>query len=163
MYKEIFDNHALLLKALSHPKRLEVIHLLRNQELSVGEIQTMLDLPQANLSQHLMVMRKAGVVKIRKQGKSIFYSLAHKNFIQASDLFREILIDTNTNEEISKELLLKMKDLVPLVHDPVCKMRLSPNTAAYTHKHKREEHFFCASGCLSKFKKTPTKYLKKEK
>ena len=83
MYQQIFKLHSSLLKAISHPKRIEIIHLLRDQELNVGEILKMLGLPQANLSQHLMIMRDAGVVKTRKEGKQIYYKLAHKNFISS--------------------------------------------------------------------------------
>ena len=92
MYNQIFKLHADLLKAISHPKRLEIIHLLRDQELNVSEILTMLGLPQANLSQHLMVLREAGVVVTRKEGKQVYYKVAHVNFIKASDLLREVLI-----------------------------------------------------------------------
>lgn len=152
MYQQVFQLHAELLKALSHPKRLEIIHLLRSQELSVGEVQEMLDLPQANLSQHLMVLRDAKVVITRKQGKQIYYSLFHKNFIKASDLLREILIERYKDDSLSDEFTQKMSDLVPLVHDPVCNMRLSPKTAAYAFRYKGENYYFCASGCFEKFK-----------
>ncbi len=96
MYHQVFKLHSDLLKALSHPKRLEIVHLLRDQELSVSQIQTMLDLPQANLSQHLMVLREVQVVEFRREGKEIYYQLTHKNFIKASDLLREVLIDRYT-------------------------------------------------------------------
>ena len=59
IYKKIFDVHADLLKALSHPKRLEVVHLLRDKSMCVSEIQDMLGLSQANLSQHLQILREA--------------------------------------------------------------------------------------------------------
>ena len=75
MYHIIFRLHTQLLKALANEKRLEIIHLLRDQELTVSEIQTMLDLEQANLSQHLMVLRKLEVVTTRKDGKEIYYKL----------------------------------------------------------------------------------------
>ena len=92
MYEQVFQLHANLLKALANPKRLEIIHLLRDQELSVTVIQEMLDLPQANLSQHLQVLRHEGIVQTRKDGKQIYYHVAHKNFIAASDLLREVLV-----------------------------------------------------------------------
>lgn len=163
MYQEIFKFHSDLLKAISHPKRLEIIHLLRGQELCVNEISEMLGLPQANLSQHLMVLRNTCIVKTRKEGKQIYYKLAHKNFIKASDLLREILIKKYTDTGLADEFTLKMTDLVPLVHDPVCDMRLSPKTAGYAKKHKDRKYYFCAEGCLKKFKKKPEKYVKKDK
>lgn len=159
MYQEVFRLHADLLKAMAHPKRLEIIHLLRGQTLTVTQIQTMLDLPQANLSQHLQILRQAGVVTAKKIGKQIFYHLAHRNFIKASDLLRQILIEKHQNDPLVDELTLKMSDLVPLTSDPVCSMRLSPKTAAFAHQHHGQTYYFCASGCHSLFKVSPAKYL----
>lgn len=165
MYYQVFKLHSDLLKAMSHPKRLEIIHLLRNQELSVSEIQTMLDLPQANLSQQLQVLRAIQVVKTRKEGKQIFYKLANRNFIKASDLLREILIERYKESNIADEFTEKMSDLVPLVHDPVCGMRISPKTAAAAIRVKGNTIYFCASGCkqiyAQKIKKAKTRENKK--
>ena len=157
MYYKLFQLHAKLLKALASPKRLEIIQLIREQELPVTEIQEMLDLPQGNLSQHLQVLRAAGVVKTRRSGKQIYYSISHKNFIKASDLFREVLMERNKGE-ISDIAFKKMTDLVPLASDPVCGMRVSPKTSSFALKNSRNEYYFCGSGCFEKFKKNPTRY-----
>jgi ArsR family transcriptional regulator len=162
MYQQVFELHADLLKALAHPKRLEIIHLLRDQTLTVTQIQEMLDLPQANLSQHLTILRAASVVDSRKIGKQIFYRLAHNNFIKASDLLRRVLIEKYQHEKIADELTLKMSDLVPLTIDPVCGMRLSPKTAAFAHKHQGESYYFCAAGCHHTFKENPDKFITKQ-
>lgn len=159
MYSEIFELHAHLLKALAHPRRLEIIHLLRDTELPVTDIHTMLDLPQANISQHLMILRDAGAVKNRKDGKQIFYSLAHPNILKASDLLRKVLIDSHKHSTLADELVVKMDDLLPLTHDPVCNMRLSPKTAGFHTKHNGVDYYFCASGCVKKFKEDPHKYV----
>lgn len=161
MYQQIFKLQSNLLKAISHPKRLEIIHLLRDQELCVNEILDMLGLPQANLSQHLMVLRDSGVVSTRREGRQVYYQLVHKNFIKASDLLREILIKRYKDTGMDDEFTLKMSDLVPLVHDPVCKMRLSPKTAGYAKSFKSKKYYFCAEGCLGKFSKKPEKYVGK--
>lgn len=157
MYYKLFLLHSKLLKALASPKRLEIIQLIREQELPVTEIQEMLDLPQGNLSQHLQILRTSGVVKTRRSGKQIYYSIAHKNFIKASDLFREVLIERNRGE-ISDIAFKKMTDLVPLTSDPVCGMRVSPKTSAFALKNKSHEFYFCGSGCFEKFKNNPTRY-----
>lgn len=159
MYQEVFELHADLLKAIAHPKRLEIIHLLRDQTLTVTQIQEMLDLPQANLSQHLTILRTSGVVSSRKIGKQIFYRLAHKNFIKASDLLRQVLIENHQNDKLADELTLKMADLVPLTIDPVCGMRLSPKTAAFATRHKDENYYFCAAGCYYAFREKPNKFI----
>ncbi|MFZ5438020.1 MAG: metalloregulator ArsR/SmtB family transcription factor [Patescibacteria group bacterium] len=160
MYSEVFALHAQLLKALAHPKRLEIIHLIRDQELSVSDIHQMLDLPQANISQHLMLLRDTGIVKTRRDGKQVFYSLADKKFIQASDLMREITIQQLVESgQSTKEAMMKINDLVPLVHDPVCRMRISPKTAGFSCDHDHQTYYFCASGCMKLFQQDPTKYV----
>ena len=161
MYTQIFELHAQLLKALAHPRRLEIIHLLRDQELCVSDIYEMLDLPQANISQHLMILRDAGALTTRREGKQILYKLAHRKISEASDLLREVLIDQYQGLEIVDHLTFNMKELVPLVHDPVCQMRLSPKTASYRITHQDLVYYFCASGCLKKFQTKPGAYVKK--
>jgi len=156
----MFQLHADLLKALAHPRRLEIIHLLRDQELPVSDIHTMLDLPQANISQHLMVLRDAGIVETRRDGKQIYYQLTDKNIIKASDLLRQVLIEQHQNTKLADELTLKMKDLVPLTQDPVCQMRVSPKTAGFHLRYDDHDYYFCASGCVTKFQKNPNKYVK---
>ncbi|OGK31393.1 hypothetical protein A3F29_01540 [Candidatus Roizmanbacteria bacterium RIFCSPHIGHO2_12_FULL_33_9] len=162
MYSKLFQLHSKLLKSLAHSKRLEIIQLLREHSLPVQDIQEMLDLPQANLSQHLQILRESGVVKTKRDGKHIYYSIGHKNFIKASDLFREILIENN-RDEVSSVAYKKMTELVPLTQDPVCKMRISPKTAAFVYKKKYHDFYFCGSGCLKIFKKNIKRYTKEMK
>ncbi len=160
MYQEIFQLHAKLLKALSNPKRLEIIHLLRDKELTVGQIQEMLYLPQGNLSQHLMVLRQEGIVKTRKEGKQIYYQIAHENFNRACDLMRMVLLEKYKDKTLFKYLKQDINDLVPISCDPVCGMRLSPKTAGFVKKFAGINYYFCASGCLNKFENDPEKYIK---
>jgi len=151
-YSKLFNLQSDLLKAISHPRRLEIIHLLRDQELPVTDIHTMLDLPQANISQHLMILRDAKIVNKRRDGKQIYYRLADFRVIRASDLMREYLIDLHQDSDLTKHSTLDMQELTPLVTDPICKMRLSPKTASFHLNHQGKDHYFCASGCLKKYK-----------
>ncbi|MCB9801643.1 MAG: metalloregulator ArsR/SmtB family transcription factor [Pseudomonadales bacterium] len=155
----MFQLHADLLKALAHPRRLEIIHLLRGQELPVSDIHTMLDLPQANVSQHLMILRDAGVVITRREGKQVYYKVADIRIMEASDLLRQVLIVKHKDTPLAGELLLRMSELVPIVQDPVCGMRVSPKTAGFHVLHDAQDYYFCASGCVSIFKKEPAKYV----
>lgn len=159
MLSSLFSLHANLLKAIANPKRLEIINLLRDGELTVRQIQDMLDLSQGNLSQHLMVLRQERVVKTRKEGKQIYYKIANQNFIKACDLMREVLLRRYKNDTLSKYLVKDIKELVPLRDDPVCGMRLSPKTASFIEIFSGKKYYFCASGCLKKFKQNPGKYL----
>lgn len=67
---------ARLLKAIGNEKRLQVLCLLAEGERSVGEINALLDLSQSALSQHLAVLRSEGLVRARRDGQSIYYTLA---------------------------------------------------------------------------------------
>jgi len=158
MYSQILHLQANFHKALAHPRRLEIIQLLRDQELPVTDIYSMLDLPQANVSQHLMILRDNKLVKVRKVGKKCYYCVTDKKLINACDLLRELLIKQDRSLENS--LKINMKELVPLVHDPVCQMRLSPKTASFHCQHHSQDYYFCASGCLKKFQQEPSLYVK---
>src|SRR5260221_14241244 len=110
MYEQLFENHAQLLKALAHSRRLEIIHLLRDQALCVSDIYEMLDLPQANISQHLMILRDAGVLTTKRKGKHIMYKLTSKKIIKASDLLREVVLEQNQRLHVGSLPELKMKN-----------------------------------------------------
>ena len=160
MYSRTFHIYAEVLKALAHPRRLEIIYLLNNQEMCVGDIYEMLDLPQANVSQHLQILRQAKLVTTRKSGKTICYKLAHKNIFKACSLIRDFLIETNANNSELKELKNSIDELLPITHDPVCQMRVSSKTAHYHLKYHGKNYYFCASGCLKSFQNNPTQYIK---
>lgn len=68
-------SQAVVLKALANAKRLEVLTNLQKKELSVGALEEKVGLSQSALSQHLAVLRKAGIVKTRRDAQTIYYSL----------------------------------------------------------------------------------------
>jgi len=65
------------LKALAHESRLHILCLLCQGEKSVGELETLLSQRQSTVSQQLARLRLEGLVSSRREGKSIFYSLAN--------------------------------------------------------------------------------------
>lgn len=67
------------LKALSHDTRLLILCLLTEGEKAVGEIELILGLPQAVVSQQLARLRQDQIVVARRDGRQVFYSLADKN------------------------------------------------------------------------------------
>ena len=76
----------MIFKALSDETRLRIIKLLAQGELCVCDITAALDLVQPKVSFHLSALKEAGLIRDRKQGKWIHYSLNDK------DLFRRMLI-----------------------------------------------------------------------
>jgi ArsR family transcriptional regulator, arsenate/arsenite/antimonite-responsive transcriptional repressor len=71
------------LKALAHPVRLRVLALLRGGELCVCQITEMLGLAPSTVSEHLALLRRAGILQERKEGRWVFYSLAEDPALEA--------------------------------------------------------------------------------
>ena len=90
---EIFQLQAELCKSLADTKRLMIVHELREGEKSVGELAELLGLKQSNTSQHLAVLRNAGVILPRREGSTIFYSLASPRISDACDLVRAVIAE----------------------------------------------------------------------
>ena len=70
------EDLVLTAKAFADPSRVRVLMALREQELCVCELCDALDLTQSTLSTHLQVIRKAGLVAARKQGKWMYYAIS---------------------------------------------------------------------------------------
>ncbi len=75
-----------IFRALANTKRLRVVCELQDKEMCVGEISRQLLIKQANISQHLLILRKSKLVSARKIGKNIYYSLNHPEILDAVNL-----------------------------------------------------------------------------
>lgn len=64
-----------LLKCVANPHRLIILCTLIDGELSVGELNNRMDVTQSTLSQHLAILRRSGLVRTRREGQTIYYSL----------------------------------------------------------------------------------------
>ena len=88
-----------LLKVMANEWRLIILCQLSEGEKTVSELQSMLDLSQSALSQHLAVLRREKVVRARKQGQSVYYSLhgeqASKVMETLHDMFCGAMEDNN--------------------------------------------------------------------
>lgn len=105
MEKRIFEMHAEICKIFTNPKRLEIISLLRDGEKTVSELAELAGINQANISQHLTVLRQNNVVVTRRDGANIYYKIANPKILQACDLMREVLLEKLTEgEKLAKEL-----------------------------------------------------------
>jgi len=90
---DIFEMHADFCKTLSHAKRLMILALLSKGEMSVGEISEVIEVPLSNVSQHLSVLKSQNLVRTRKDGQTVHYSLADRRIIEACTLIRSVLLD----------------------------------------------------------------------
>ncbi len=89
----LLQRHAELCQTLASPVRLELLNLLRDDERRVNELAERAGLNQANVSQHLAVLRNKGIVATRREGTTVYYRIANPKIIRACDLIREVLAE----------------------------------------------------------------------
>lgn len=82
-----------LFKALGHPVRVRTLELLVERDRQVAELLDELGIEASHLSQHLAVLRRAGVVTARREGNAVHYSLAFPAVAQMLAAAREVLLD----------------------------------------------------------------------
>ncbi len=159
MYEKLFQLQEETLKTLANQKRLEIVQLLNNKELTVSEMIEMLGISQSNLSQHLAILRRYKIVSTRKAGLHVYYRLTDKRVAGLVNQLREFLKAQYSNEpEVAKINALTSEELYPIVKDPVCGMRLSESEAFDSAQHDGSTYYFCASGCQKKFVSSPKRY-----
>lgn len=88
---ELFERQARICKAFAHPGRLQILDLLGEGERSVSELQEVLGISKTSISQHLSILKSAGVLATRRHGKQIFCTLAMPEVKQACQLIRRVL------------------------------------------------------------------------
>jgi DNA-binding transcriptional ArsR family regulator len=88
---ERYRLHAEVCRVLTDPKRLMILDVLREGEHSVGDLAEELGCNLANASQHLAVLRSAGLVDTRRAGTTILYSLAEPELVEACDVIHRIV------------------------------------------------------------------------
>jgi DNA-binding transcriptional ArsR family regulator len=101
----VFEMQADICQTLANPKRLQIVNLLKNGEISVGEIARSMGIPKANASQHLSIMRQKGLIIARREGTMIYYRLASAKITEACSIMREVLLTLLAGQEtISKNI-----------------------------------------------------------
>ena len=88
---EIFERQARICKAFAHPGRLELLDLLGQGERGASELQQALGISKTRMSQHVSILKSAGVLATRRQGKQMYCSLAMPEVKQACQLIRKVL------------------------------------------------------------------------
>jgi len=105
--REIFKLHAEFCGCLANPTRLMILALLAKREMSVGEIAEVVEMRMANVSQNLSALRSKNILKSRKEGQMVYYSLTDPRLQEACLLIRSVLLDN-----------LKKRGLVAKDFDP---------------------------------------------
>ena len=88
---EILERQVLICKSFANSTRLHMLDLLGRRDWSAAEIQKELGISKANLSQHVAILRSAGVVVRRREGKRVYFSLAMPEVKKACQLIQHVL------------------------------------------------------------------------
>ncbi len=91
--KDYYEIHARLCKSMAHPTRLHILDLLESDSRTVQDLADELGVAQANLSQHLTIMRNAGIVDTRKVGSKVYYKVSNPKILEACKLVQKIVSD----------------------------------------------------------------------
>jgi ArsR family transcriptional regulator len=91
MKRVFYQFHAEVCKSIVHPKRLEILDHLRDRERNVNELAQLMEVPAANVSQHLAILRNSGVVQKRVEGTTAYYSLIDQRVVEALDLMSRVM------------------------------------------------------------------------
>jgi DNA-binding transcriptional ArsR family regulator len=97
---------AEIFQALAHPTRIAIVEALRDGELSAGQLLVQLKVEQANLSQHLAVLRAKQVVVSRKAGNQAYYTLRDPVLTQVLDLLKQYFFSPLTE---TRAMLAEMR------------------------------------------------------
>lgn len=89
--QEIFEKQVLICKAFANATRLRILDLLGKREWKASELQKHLGISQANLSQHVGILKSAGVIVRKRRNKDVVFSLAMPQVRTACHLIRSVL------------------------------------------------------------------------
>lgn len=106
---KVYEMQAQLCGALAHPVRLRILDVIGGGEMSSAELLEVLDLPKANLSQHLTVLKDAGILKSRREGLYQYLSMALPRVREACAMIKTVLREKierheKLHSEVKKEL-----------------------------------------------------------
>lgn len=95
MQTEQIKSVAALLKTLSHPIRLKMLCLLQEKEMTVGAIREVVETTDANVSQHLSILRHQGIVDFRKEANFIYNRISDPRVLELIKQLQELYCSEN--------------------------------------------------------------------
>lgn len=109
--RPIFGMHAELCKALASEHRLAILYYLKDGEKCVGDIAAELGISVHNVSQHLRILKQRLLVRSRKEGQTVYYSITNPKFIQACTLIRQALFEQHSAEGQSLRAAQRLEEM----------------------------------------------------
>ena len=90
MLKEKIEAVSALLKSISNPVRLNILCLLQEKEMSVGQIREALETTDANISQHLTILRNQWIIQSRKESNYMYNRVGDERVLKLIDTLQEL-------------------------------------------------------------------------
>lgn len=94
MEESQIEDIAKLLKTMSHPIRLKILCLLQDRELTVGDLHKEVQTTNANVSQHLSILRNQGIITYRKDANFIYNRIAEGRVTELIRTMRELFCES---------------------------------------------------------------------
>lgn len=91
--KETYQRNSEIYKVLANPKRLEILNILKEHELSVDALAKEVNVRKANLSQHLAILRLNRLVKMRRDGQRVFYRITDPRIVDPCKILHDLWKD----------------------------------------------------------------------
>ena len=101
MKDRLYELHAQLCRAMASERRLEILDNLKRGEKCVDQLSKSIGSTKANTSQHLSVLKEAGIICGRKDGRYVYYSICDSRIARACGLIREVMLDRLRKQESS--------------------------------------------------------------
>jgi DNA-binding transcriptional ArsR family regulator len=111
--KDTMEKTAQFLKLIANGNRLHILHLLKQGELNVGELEQKMGVSQPALSQHLARMRQEGILEAKRAGQQIFYSIKDKRIIEMMALLDDFFYEEAASHSLHHEAHLSNKHASP--------------------------------------------------
>jgi ArsR family transcriptional regulator, virulence genes transcriptional regulator len=96
--RPLFLMHSELCKALASEHRLAILYALKDGERCVGDVAAEIGISVHNVSQHLRILKQRQLVRSRKEGQTVYYSITNPKFIEACTLIRQALLEEHQAE-----------------------------------------------------------------
>jgi ArsR family transcriptional regulator len=102
--EELYRLQAEFCKAMAHPTRIHILRSLKDGEKTVNELAKVVGVTQANASQHLAILRQFGLLRTRRDGSSVYYSIGDHRIVEACELVRRCIGERLKNSQILLEV-----------------------------------------------------------
>jgi|SRR3990167_1302458 len=88
--KETYEKNAEVYKILANPIRLEILNILKDKEVSVDELTKIVGIKKPNVSQHLSLLRHTRLIRMRKSGLNVYYSIVSSEIVKPCKILHNL-------------------------------------------------------------------------